>query len=761
MLKLKNLSKFYYSKGIIASGLNRVNLELFPGEFVVITGESGSGKSTLINVISGLDSYEEGEMYIDGKETSHYTVNDFENYRRKYIANIFQSFNLVSSYTVFQNVELVLLVEGRRKSDVKDKVTAIIEKVGLTEFANTKVSKLSGGQKQRVAIARALAKETPIIVADEPTGNLDSKSAMGIVQLLKDVAEDHLVIVVTHNYDQFEDCASRRIKLSDGRIIEDEVITPRCDEHKIAAVETKPMTWANKFILGIRNTFNIFPKFLLLLLVFLFLSASVIMQYAGIKANNDAFEGFGSNMFFSNSSDRRVVVKHSDNSPMTEEDYTKLKKTPHYKTLFKDDIILDVSFYGNEDPPQTEGSEDGSDSELADQIYMEAHPAPLSEMPKKLLAGRKPKSDDEAVIGLYSMTVDEESLKAQVGKSVKLNDDANKEYSVKITGVYFIDKQKKFTSGVDIDFQGVGKIFLSDAILSKARASKIEAISQTEILINGKKYQLAADGGQFSVHPNTNVGKGYAIVPEEVDGLYQSGSSKWKQLVYNVKNIYFKDAVTVVSINTYTKNNYKRLLGIDKPFEDVSGNIYINDEDYNSLFMKENYQSTIYINERKNADEAVSWLKDNGYTVVSLAKAKTQFIDTDILNIVTVPLNVAIVVGIFFICYFVIRLILRSRSTYFSTLRLICLDIRSIKQILDIELIFIINIAYFMLVAFIRLVQTKVLNISFLVEIFDFIKIQDYIILYIIVVCLAYVISRKFSKKLFKKSAMSTFREEV
>ncbi len=756
MLKLKNLSKFYYSKGIIASGLNRVNLELFPGEFVVITGESGSGKSTLINVISGLDSYEEGEMYIDGKETSHYTVNDFENYRRKYIANIFQSFNLVSSYTVFQNVELVLLVEGRRKSDVKDKVTAIIEKVGLTEFANTKVSKLSGGQKQRVAIARALAKETPIIVADEPTGNLDSKSAMGIVQLLKDVAEDHLVIVVTHNYDQFEDCASRRIKLSDGRIIEDEVITPRHDEHKIAAVETKPMTWANKFILGIRNTFNIFPKFLLLLLVFLFLSASVIMQYAGIKANNDAFEGFGSNMFFSNSSDRRVVVKHSDNSPMTEEDYTKLKKTPHYKTLFKDDIILDVSFYSIDDDPS-------EDAETKDQynVYMQAHPAPMSEMPKKLLAGKKPKADNEAVIGLYSMTLDEDSLKAQVGKEVKLSDDGGEEYSVKVTGVYFIDKQRTQTSGVEIDFQGVGKIFLSDSILSKARASKIDSISKTEILINGKKYPLGADGGQFNVYPNANVNKGYAIVPEEVDALYESGSSRWKQLVYNVKNIYFKDTITVVSINTYTKNNYKRLLGIDKPFEDVSGNIYINDEDYNSLFMKENYQSTIYINERKNADEAVSWLKNNGYTVVSLAKAKTQFIDTDILNIVTVPLNVAIVVGIFFICYFVIRLILRSRSTYFSTLRLICLDIRSIKQILDIELIFIINIAYFMLVAFIRLVQTKVLNISFLVEIFDFIKIQDYIILYIIVVCLAYVISRKFSKKLFKKSAMSTFREEV
>lgn len=756
MLKLKNLSKFYYSKGIIASGLNRVNLELHPGEFVVITGESGSGKSTLINVISGLDSYEEGEMYIDGSETSHYTVNDFENYRRKYIANIFQSFNLVSSYTVFQNVELVLLVEGRRKSDVKEKVSAIIEKVGLTEFANTKVSKLSGGQKQRVAIARALAKETPIIVADEPTGNLDSKSALGIVELLKDVAEDHLVIVVTHNYDQFEDCASRRIKLSDGRIIEDEVITPRRDEHKIDAVETKPMTWANKFILGIRNTFNIFPKFLLLLLVFLFLSASVIFQYAGIKANNDAFEGFGTNMFFSNSSDRRVVVKHSDNSPMTEKDYEKLKDTPHYKTLFKDDIILDVSFYSIDDNPS-------EDAETKDQynVYMQAHPAPMSEMPKKLIAGEKPKADNEAVIGLYSMTMDEDALKGQVGKEVKLSDDAGEEYSVKVTGVYFVDKQKTNTSAVEIDFEGVGKIFLSDSILSKARASKIDSISKTEILINGKKYPLGADGGQFNVYPNANVAKGYAVVPEEVDALYESGSSRWKQLVYNVKNIYFKDTTTVVSVATYTKNNYKNLLGIDKPFEDISGNIYINDEEYNSLFMKENYQSTVYIDERKNADEAVSWLKKNGYTVVSLAKAKTQFIDTDILNIVTVPLNVAIVVGIFFICYFVIRLILRSRSTYFSTLRLICLDIKSIKQILDIELIFIINIAYFMLVAFIRLVQTKVLKISFLVEIFDFIKIQDYIILYVIVVCLAYIISRKFSKKLFKKSAMSTFREEV
>ena len=121
MLKLKNVSKFYYNKGIIASGITKINLELKMGEFVAITGESGSGKSTLLNVISGLDSYEEGEMYINGKETSHYTEKDFEDYRRKYIANIFQNFNLVNSYTVYQNVELALLLNGYKKRQIKQK----------------------------------------------------------------------------------------------------------------------------------------------------------------------------------------------------------------------------------------------------------------------------------------------------------------------------------------------------------------------------------------------------------------------------------------------------------------------------------------------------------------------------------------------------------------------------------------------------------------------------------------------------------------
>ena len=226
MIQLKNVSKFYYSKGMIASGISKVNLTLDKGEFVVITGESGSGKTTLLNVISGLDSYEEGEMYIDGKETSHYLASDFEEYRKQYIGNIFQHFNLVNSYTVYQNVELILRINGYSKADRKRRIAEILQRVGLAAYAKTKVSKLSGGQKQRVAVARALAKNSAVILADEPTGNLDSKNSHEIVELLKRMNREYnqTLIMITHD-ESIALQARRIIAIEDGKIVRDEVIS--------------------------------------------------------------------------------------------------------------------------------------------------------------------------------------------------------------------------------------------------------------------------------------------------------------------------------------------------------------------------------------------------------------------------------------------------------------------------------------------------------------------------------------------------------
>ena len=201
MLELKSVSKFYYNKGIVSSGINKVNLKFDMGEFVAITGESGSGKSTLLNVLSGLDTYEEGEMYINGEETSHYTEVDYEEYRKKYIGNIFQNFNLVSSYTVYQNVELVLLINGETRKSVKSKVIEILKKVDLYKYRHLRVSKLSGGMKQRVVIAMALACNPDLLLADEPTTALDVTIQAQVLDMINQLKEDYntAMIMITHD----------------------------------------------------------------------------------------------------------------------------------------------------------------------------------------------------------------------------------------------------------------------------------------------------------------------------------------------------------------------------------------------------------------------------------------------------------------------------------------------------------------------------------------------------------------------------------
>ena len=223
-IELRKVSKYYAGEDSVSMGFSRIDLNLDIGEFVAITGESGSGKSTLLNVISGLDTYEEGEMFVCGEDTTAYGTEDYEVYRKTYIGNIFQDFNLINSYTVYQNIEAVMLLSGKKRRECKARILELIELVGLSKYRRTKVSRLSGGQKQRVAIARALAKNAPIIVADEPTGNLDSASAQSVMETLAKVSADKLVVIVTHNYEQAEPYVTRKLTMHDGKIIEDKKI---------------------------------------------------------------------------------------------------------------------------------------------------------------------------------------------------------------------------------------------------------------------------------------------------------------------------------------------------------------------------------------------------------------------------------------------------------------------------------------------------------------------------------------------------------
>ena len=267
LIKLENVSKYYKSTETVSVGMQGVNLSFDIGEFVAITGESGAGKSTLLNVLSGLDKYEEGEYFINGEETSHYTIRDWERFRGAYIGFVFQDYNIIDSFTVLQNVLLALEVQGYDASKRKQRALELIDRVGLTSHKHHKASKLSGGQKQRCVIARALAKDCPIIVADEPTGNLDSKSGKQVIDLLHEVSKNKLVIIVTHDYEHVERYVTRKILMHDGEVVEDKKLKDAEISHAKEMPPIKNMHFMLLLKFAFRNLFSTPKKLIFMLLM--------------------------------------------------------------------------------------------------------------------------------------------------------------------------------------------------------------------------------------------------------------------------------------------------------------------------------------------------------------------------------------------------------------------------------------------------------------------------------------------------------------
>ena len=221
MLKLKNITKDYLSGDLKVSALKGIDLEFRENEFVSILGPSGCGKTTLLNIIGGLDRYTTGDLIINGKSTKEFKDRDWDAYRNYSIGFVFQSYNLIPHQTILSNVELSLTISGVSKKERKERAIKALEDVGLKEQIHKKPNQLSGGQMQRVAIARALVNNPDIILADEPTGALDTKTSVQIMDILKEISKDKLIIMVTHNPDLAEKYSSRIIKILDGIITDD------------------------------------------------------------------------------------------------------------------------------------------------------------------------------------------------------------------------------------------------------------------------------------------------------------------------------------------------------------------------------------------------------------------------------------------------------------------------------------------------------------------------------------------------------------
>lgn len=829
MIQLKNVSKFYYSKGMIASGISKVSLNFDIGEFVVITGESGSGKTTLLNVISGLDSYEEGEMYIDGKETSHYVASDFEEYRKQYIGNIFQEFNLVNSYTVYQNIELILLINGYSREQIKKRAPHIIERVGLASHAKAKVSKLSGGQKQRVAIARALAKDTDIIVADEPTGNLDSVSAEGIAQLLSEISRDKLVIVVTHNYQQFEPYATREIKMHDGKVAEDkplrttfERITERggksTDEQTVSeaaasavrdnvhvaddvantenevqsGVDSEPqsgdgqgitgqpsssraysarntqpdaerkggiteghdagsasigaqraakhrsdITAGSKIRLGIRNTFNIIPKFILLLVVFLFIIFAVTSQYTTLQHQEAEEDKLGYNNYFYNYKEDRVVLKKIDNSEFTADDFNAIRNASNVESVVADDIMLDSTIYIEEED-----------------FSYETYPRVLGDFSGTLAAGRMPEAENEAVLTSYKNDYDfnDESIAELLNKTYKVSLGEDKEIAVTIVGCAYKPESDEYDY-----YMYTGDLFITDQLMNTIRKETYNYNSTVTTTINGKEQQYQEGNPFYRIVPNSRVAAGTALAFEDMNNFYEKGKAKGQVITVTAENLYYTQSVNLQIADLYNKKTFTAKSGVSD-YDMHNGTIYVNQVDYDALFMKGNYQATVYVSDVEQMDETLNALETMGYITLPLKETLIQYM-SDIGGIIKVPMAVILTLAVFLIAYFVIRLILKSRSVYFTILRMLGMARRNIRRVMDVEMLLVSNIAYGIFLVCVALVKEGYIKVQYIMDLIQYLRVIDYVALYIIILLMAYLISGKFVRSLFKKTAMGTYRE--
>ncbi len=343
MLELKKISKSYKTGDFIQHALKNVSIEFRKNEFVSILGPSGSGKTTLLNIIGGLDRYDKGDLIINQKSTTKFTDKDWDAYRNNCIGFIFQSYNLISHISILENVEMALTLSGISGHERKQRALHALNKVGLKDHAHKKPNQLSGGQMQRVAIARSLVNDPEIILADEPTGALDTKTSKQIMNLIQEIAKDKLVIMVTHNPDLAKEYSTRIIEFRDGELISDSNAITKDERKDNEAVEIRKTSMSFPTALKLsfnniktkkgRTALTAFASSIGIIGIALILSLS-----NGFKIEIDKFEKESLSQSPIMITEQAMSMDDESMDKMLEEE-TKLKKYPSEKEVnIQDDI---------------------------------------------------------------------------------------------------------------------------------------------------------------------------------------------------------------------------------------------------------------------------------------------------------------------------------------------------------------------------------------------------------------------------------------
>ncbi len=749
MLKLQNVSKYYHSNEVVALGLRKVNLEFNLGEFVAVTGESGSGKSTLLNVISGLDSYEDGEMYVNGEETSYFSIEEWESFRRQYIGFVFQSYNIIDSYSVLENVMIALTIQGYDKATRKDRALKLIDQVGLSTHVHHKASKLSGGQKQRCVIARALAKDCPIIVADEPTGNLDSESGKNILSLLKEISKDKLVIVVTHNFDEISEYATRKIRLFDGEVVEDkELKKPEEVEHTNNVVNYS-MTWLNLIGISLRNLFRTPRRTIFTLIVSIFIVVIFSFSYGSYTSETSSLDGefyFG---YFNNVTESRIIVTKFGNVAFTPEEIEDLRDINLVKTVLEDDVLLDsrVLMY----------FESEYEREYIETIDSYLNPAAMLDS-SVLVEGSFPTSKYEIVL--------QESDNFSIGDVIQLGFDypdwdgetssipaSAKDFT--ITG---------FTKQTSTNSWRMKIYFHEDFVNSEeARINAYFGIydNRTNITLDFENSQV----GYLSY-------KNIIIDDNLADGAIEVTVDYLGELISQViPEFDFENETVEVGVLTGKELN----IIVSTNFEtstipvEVTGILNGSNGDYNSVSMNSNtfaliqeedvYQVAVMVLDAYDAEQVMDDIRGLGFNAIYPIAVSNDL--TAIIAIAT-GIYLGIMVGflmvvIYFISYVVLKNVQNSKKKDYLIFRSIGASKRDLNRVTIIELFITVLMAYGITMAF--LVVNEFFD-TFIPQYLRYFTVGSYLFIFVLLGILALGLGNRFNKKIFSSSVITSLKQD-
>ncbi|MEC9485546.1 MAG: ABC transporter ATP-binding protein/permease [Candidatus Izemoplasma sp.] len=752
MLKLKNVSKYYHSNDTVAMGLRKVTVDFELGEFVAVTGESGSGKSTLLNVISGLDTYEDGELYVNEEETSYYNVADWENYRRQYIGFVFQEYNIIDSYSVYENVMIALTIQGYDKDQRSDRAKELIDRVGLTSHIHHKASKLSGGQKQRAVIARALAKDCPIIVADEPTGNLDSTSSDTIIKLLKEISKDKLVIVVTHNYDEVADYATRKIRLFDGEIVEDKQIKSYDPVDDPQDIVDYKMTRLNSLWIATKNLLRTPKRTTFTLVVGLFIALIFMFSFGSFVQNTTQTTNYYGGGYFNNISENRIIVTKFDASMFSANEINEIHALKRVRDVVNHDVLLDMQVF--------------SFNQHANQDWVETrefyvNPATALSI-SDLADGRLPNNYNEIVIS--------ESTEYMVGDTIDIAYRYMYETYNEDTGE--VERQMPETDTFTIvgmtnqrSRRWQENLYFHNSFLQDDDIIKHAYVSNTF----GKQYielSIQATNTTADQESNTQLWGNYQVddsLPDNTLLVHQEFINMFAdQFGYDVEatpswldNIAFQ----LVTESSFEDNTIDITLQAGADVNKESNIIYLSDNLFDQIVPDDYYQISVIVDNGYDASIVMTALEDDGFNTIYPADV-TDMYGQVIQLIQTIYfgfLMALLMLVIYFISYIVLRNVQNAKKKDYLVFRSIGASKKALNRVTIYELMITMVVAFIITLGF--FIINQYIN-TFIPNYLGYFTWTTYVAIGFILLLLAWLLGNRFNKKIFSRSVITSLKQE-